>query len=57
MNPTLIEVPKEWFVRLLDLAKTVNQEKPDKYKKYNPFLHQHLAQLLGYIDSAKIIIK
>ncbi len=46
----IIEVPREWFVEVIRLAKKVDTSKP-YYKRDN------LNLLLGYLSSAEFIIK
>lgn len=46
-----IEIPVEWIKRLLEVTESVKET--DEYGYYR---YQRIAQLLGYIESAKILI-
>ncbi len=51
-----VTVPVIWFENLIKLAIMVEKEKPGNYKYYDPFFHEVLPNLLGYISSAESII-
>ena len=54
-KPETIELPKEWFTRLLSLsleAANAGIKEVDN-TKYSAFWHQHFPTLQGYISSVE----